>query len=221
MLLGLKELPDCWDGDERYHAFREGRYPLPNDDVEQQREGIRHEMLKEVIDGKLYLAPIGDRPQKIIDLGTGNLKPGGWLEIQDILPQVSSDDDSIPPAYPVIRFYSMIKPVLRDHYGFDIRVLDTLPALLQDLGYVNVQRKVFHVPIGEWAREKRLRVIGSYMRSVLLDLVGAMAARPLVEAGYEREEIEALAADVAEAMENRRIHAYLPIHFVWAQKPGA
>ena len=28
-------------------------------------------MLKEVIGGKLYLAPIGDNPQKIIDLGTG------------------------------------------------------------------------------------------------------------------------------------------------------
>lgn len=63
--------PSAEEPSRRYHAFREGRYPLPNDDVEQQREGIRHEMLKEVIDGKLYLAPIGDRPQKIIDLGTG------------------------------------------------------------------------------------------------------------------------------------------------------
>jgi hypothetical protein len=28
-------------------------------------------MLKELLHGKLYLAPIGDNPQKIIDLGTG------------------------------------------------------------------------------------------------------------------------------------------------------
>lgn len=28
-------------------------------------------MLKELLGGKLYLAPIGDNPQKIIDLGTG------------------------------------------------------------------------------------------------------------------------------------------------------
>lgn len=28
-------------------------------------------MLKDLLGGKLYLAPIGDNPQKIIDLGTG------------------------------------------------------------------------------------------------------------------------------------------------------
>jgi ubiquinone/menaquinone biosynthesis C-methylase UbiE len=28
-------------------------------------------MLKELLGGKMYLAPIGDNPQKIIDLGTG------------------------------------------------------------------------------------------------------------------------------------------------------
>jgi hypothetical protein len=28
-------------------------------------------MLKDLLGGKLYLAPIGDNPQKIIDMGTG------------------------------------------------------------------------------------------------------------------------------------------------------
>jgi ubiquinone/menaquinone biosynthesis C-methylase UbiE len=28
-------------------------------------------MMKELLGGKLYMAPIGDNPQKIIDLGTG------------------------------------------------------------------------------------------------------------------------------------------------------
>ena len=55
----------------RYHAFRYGRYPIPNDDEEYKREALRHMMLKELLHGKLYLAPIGDNPQKIIDLGTG------------------------------------------------------------------------------------------------------------------------------------------------------
>jgi hypothetical protein len=27
--------------------------------------------MKELLDGRLFLAPIGDNPQKIIDLGTG------------------------------------------------------------------------------------------------------------------------------------------------------
>lgn len=55
----------------RYHAFRYGRYPVPNDEEEYKRESLRHVMLKDLLGGKLYMAPIGTNPQKIIDLGTG------------------------------------------------------------------------------------------------------------------------------------------------------
>ena len=59
------------DERRRYHAFRPGRYPIPNDEEEYKRETLRHQMFKELLKGKLYVAPIGDNPQKIIDLGTG------------------------------------------------------------------------------------------------------------------------------------------------------
>ncbi len=55
----------------RYHMFRYGRYPLPNDEDEYKRESLRHMMMKELLNGKLYLAPIGNHPHKIADLGTG------------------------------------------------------------------------------------------------------------------------------------------------------
>lgn len=55
----------------RYHRYRHGRYPIPNDEAEQNREDMLHTMMMEATDGKLFYAPIGDYPQKIIDLGTG------------------------------------------------------------------------------------------------------------------------------------------------------
>lgn len=51
--------------------YKYGRYPMPNDDEEFNRETLRHLMFKELLEGKLFLAPIGGSPQKIIDLGTG------------------------------------------------------------------------------------------------------------------------------------------------------
>jgi hypothetical protein len=138
-----------------------------------------------------------------------------------MLPQVSSDDNTIPPDYPIVRFYALMKSALRDRYGFDIRVMDRLPALLESAGFIHVQRKVFHMPLGEWAKDAHLRLLGGYFREVLMDFFGAMASRPLVEAGHEREDIEELLRDATAAASNRRIHAYLPIHFVWAQKPPA
>ena len=55
----------------RYHYYRDGKYPIPNDDIEQNREDMKHAMVLELTDGKLVHAPIGDNPQKVIDLGTG------------------------------------------------------------------------------------------------------------------------------------------------------
>lgn len=134
---------------------------------------------------------------------------------------MSSNDDTVPPDHPVNKFYSVLGGVLRDKYGFNIKVAEHLPGLLESLGYVNVQRKVFHMPLGEWARDAHLRLLGGYLREVLVDFVGAMAVRPLVEAGLDKDEIDDLARGVGAAVVNRRIHGYLPMHFVWAQKPPA
>ena len=59
----------------RYQHFKHGRYPIPNDDIEQNREDMKHAMLKEVMDGLLFYAPIGENPQMILDIGTGT---GAW-----------------------------------------------------------------------------------------------------------------------------------------------
>lgn len=77
------------------------------------------------------------------------------------------------------------------------------------------------MPLGEWPRNQHLRVLGGCFREVVLDFVAAVAAKPFMEAGYDREEIDELVNDTKAAVNNRRIHAYVPIHFVWAQKPLA
>ena len=82
-----------WENGRRYHRFREGRYNFPNDDIEyvtssrfaletlfsdstfatyrQQREDMKHAMVKLLCGNQLYFAPIGDNPHQILDIGTG------------------------------------------------------------------------------------------------------------------------------------------------------
>lgn len=55
----------------RYHKFRHGRYPIPNDEREQNREDMLHAMMLEATNGKYFYAPIAENPSKILDLGTG------------------------------------------------------------------------------------------------------------------------------------------------------
>lgn len=55
----------------RYQCLKSGRYPIPNDDQEQDREDMKHAMLMELTDGALFFSPVGDNPQSILDIGTG------------------------------------------------------------------------------------------------------------------------------------------------------
>ncbi|KAF9877072.1 hypothetical protein CkaCkLH20_05338 [Colletotrichum karsti] len=79
----FSEEPDGWKsmtssiknhvyfGGRRYHRYRDGKYLLPNDHIEQEREIVKHDLISLLIEGRLFVAPIGDRPQRILDLGTG------------------------------------------------------------------------------------------------------------------------------------------------------
>ncbi|KAJ3961232.1 hypothetical protein N0V92_002117 [Colletotrichum tropicale] len=68
-------LQHAYANGRRYHYYRDGKYPIPNDDVEQNREDMKHAMVMELTDGKLFHAPIGETPGKILDLGTGVGEP--------------------------------------------------------------------------------------------------------------------------------------------------
>lgn len=64
-----------YENGRRYHRYRHGRYPIPNDEAEQNREDMLHAMMLEATDGRLFYSPISKNPQKIADLGTGT---GMW-----------------------------------------------------------------------------------------------------------------------------------------------
>ena len=60
-----------FENGRRYHSFRAGAYNFPNDDVEQEREDMKHAMVRLLSGQKLHFAPLGDNPQNILDIGTG------------------------------------------------------------------------------------------------------------------------------------------------------
>jgi len=57
-----------------YHAYREGKYELPNDEREQDRLDLQHHLFLLTLSGDLYNAPIKNLPGGVhnaLDIGTG------------------------------------------------------------------------------------------------------------------------------------------------------
>lgn len=61
----------AFENGRRYHRYREGAYNFPNDDLEQEREDMKHAMMVNLCGHRLHYAPIGNNPQNVLDMGTG------------------------------------------------------------------------------------------------------------------------------------------------------
>ncbi|KAA6406833.1 MAG: methyltransferase domain-containing [Lasallia pustulata] len=87
-----------YENGRRYHSYKEGRYLLPNDEEEMDREDMKHHMNLILMDGRLHLAPIGSKPSKILDVGTGT---GIWaIEMGETYPTAEITPPDLSPIQP-------------------------------------------------------------------------------------------------------------------------
>jgi SAM-dependent methyltransferase len=87
-----------YENGRRYHAYRDGRYPLPNDEAEQDRLDLFHHIFRLVLGGKLFCAPIGNDPRRVLDFGTGT---GIWaIDFVDEFPGATVIGTDLSPIQP-------------------------------------------------------------------------------------------------------------------------
>jgi SAM-dependent methyltransferase len=92
-----------YENGRRYHAYRDGKYLLPNDDEEQNRLDFNHHLYRLIIGGKLFRAPIERNPQRVLDLATGT---GIWaIDFADEFPSALVIGTDLSPIQP-----SMVPP---------------------------------------------------------------------------------------------------------------
>jgi len=97
-----------YENGRRYHAYRDGKYMLPNDEAEQDRLDLHHHIFRLVLGGRLFRAPIDVKPQRVLDFGTGT---GIWaLDFADEFPSatvIGTDLSPIQPTWvsPNCKFY--------------------------------------------------------------------------------------------------------------------
>lgn len=129
----------------------------------------------------MYMGCWGDFKNEVVQQAFDNLHPGGWFESQEIGSLVECDDTSLQSDAPLATwarvFYqaglSMGRP--RD-------AADKMCEWYKEVGFVDVEQRVFKMPIGRWAKCPRLKETGKYWQVCMDDALEGLSLRLFNEA---------------------------------------
>lgn len=124
----------------------------------------------------------------------------------------------MPDDYPVAVYYALFS-VAFAKFGADVHVVERTASMMRDAGFINVQEHVIKLPIGAWAKDKTLRLVGMYWRMAINDILPAVGGKLLQSLGMTPQEIEVMLVGVRKALADTQYHTYMNFYFVCGQKP--
>ncbi|KAG5937363.1 hypothetical protein E4U59_004408 [Claviceps monticola] len=140
-----------------------------------------------------------------------SLRPGGWIELQELLVKPLCDDGTMPDDDPVKCFLVCIRAKLATELG----------PYLQEAGFGNIHCQIFKVPIGPWAKDNNMRVVGLYQSMAVKELLPTLAGRPFQALKMSEAEIEVTIALARKGLDDPNVHRYFDYYFWYAQRPGS
>ncbi|KAH6984357.1 S-adenosyl-L-methionine-dependent methyltransferase [Ilyonectria sp. MPI-CAGE-AT-0026] len=156
---------------------------------------------------------------KLVSQAYRVLKPGGWIELQELRFVLECDDGTVQDDNEVLNFLNNIKKGLAA-FNVDLLGMRKNKQNVEEAGFVNVEEKVLKVPLGVWPRDPRMKTIGLYNRSVIYDGLHGIAMGPLTRGlKWTPEEVELYLVGVRKTLMTSNQHGYIPFHIVTAQKP--
>jgi metalloendopeptidase OMA1, mitochondrial len=108
------------------------------------------------------------------------LRPGGWLECQEFGSLVECDDGSLPVDSALASWARDVN-LAASQAGRPRDVADRMLQWFKEVGFVDVHEVRYKVPIGTWAKDRRLKEMGVLWREVMEHGLEALSMRLLSE----------------------------------------
>ncbi|KAF5130313.1 Secondary metabolism regulator LAE1 [Metarhizium anisopliae] len=156
----------------------------------------------------------------VIDNHPRSLRPGGWVELQELHGVPLCDDGTMPDEDPVKSLYDTAGAAYKK-FGMSTTLPAQLEPYLREAGFENVHCRVMKVPIGTWAKGKIMRAIGLYQKMAILDFIPTLAGRPFQALQISEADAEIRVALARKGLEDTSTHRYFNYYFWYAQKPGS
>lgn len=98
--------------------------------------------------------------REIIKKGFYYTKPGGYMESQDYMSTVYCDDGTMPSDWPFTEWIKFSDDAAMEA-GRPLRIANKFKRWYEAAGFVDVQEKVFKIPVNGWPRDKHLKALGN------------------------------------------------------------
>jgi hypothetical protein len=136
------------------------------------------------------------------------VKPGGWLEIQEMDPELNSDDGTHLNSTWHLKFIDhLVKGAKK--YGKSIARHDQFERWFEKAGFVDVHTVLYKLPMNTWPKDKNLKEVGKYQLINYYEGYEAISIGFFTRSlGWTPSEFQVLLARVRAELEDRRIHGY-------------
>ncbi|KAI9837031.1 MAG: hypothetical protein M1819_000680 [Sarea resinae] len=171
------------------------------------------------IHGRHICMAIRDWP-KLLKQTSTHLKPGAWIELQEILYFPKSDDGSLREDNVIFEYYTSFHQAM-NNLKIDMRAPTTLRKRVEEAGFTDVKEEIYKIPMGPWAKDEKLKQVGRFMRPVVLEALQAITLGPFTRGlGWSPEKVELELAEVRKAFNDPKLHSYMDLHVIYGHKAG-
>jgi len=142
-----------------------------------------------------------------------SMRPGGWVENQEIDLNFTTDDNTMPADSAILRWQTLWNQGI-ESVGMTGRCyVDKIKQQMMDAGFINVTVRPYKIPSGPWPKDKRLREAGIYHHVGMFEGLTGLSMRVFTRLlGWSVEEMELLLMQVRAELKKRDIHKYLPLY---------
>lgn len=147
------------------------------------------------------------------------LKPGGWMESQEMMSKPHCDDGTMPFDWPFLEWSRLIDRAA-EQSGRPLRIANRLKGWYEAAGFVDVQEKLMKIPMNPWPKDRHLKKLGRMQEDNIVSGLGGLSMAYFSRVlGWSKNEIEVYLVDVRKSISDRNVHAYHKVFVVWGRKP--
>ncbi|KAH7160510.1 S-adenosyl-L-methionine-dependent methyltransferase [Dactylonectria estremocensis] len=160
-----------------------------------------------------------DMLDQVIRPAFERLRPGGWMESQELMGLLECDDETVTDTN---AFKKWCDDIVDASESVD-RPLPLAANLKQwyiEAGFTDVHEKVYKIPVNGWPKVPRLKRLGQLWQANIDSGLQAFSYALLHRVkGMTKEEIEVSLVNVRKHLADQRMHGYQKFYVVWGRKP--